>query len=73
MGISANPEFPDGEPTPKNHRSYKTVVVTLHNEYPWWDGYTLDDVREQIQGGKCSPECEGITFVVDDIRDEAPF
>lgn len=59
--------------TPKTPRSYMTVVVTLHNEYEWDDNFTLERVREAIAGYNCSSECEGISFVVDDIREEPPF
>lgn len=63
----------ENESTPKTPRSYKTIVVTLHNVYKWNDRFTLDDVRKTIESYNCSVECEGVSFVVDDIREEPPF
>lgn len=47
----------------------RTFTVTVHNEYTFADGYTIDDVRRLIGGFDCSRECESISLVVDSIEE----
>lgn len=50
----------------------KTYIIQVHNEYDWNDNYDIEDVKQAITGFNCSPECEGVTFQIDWIKEFKP-
>lgn len=47
----------------------RTFIVTVHNEFTWNDGYTMQDFKEAIEGFGCATDCERASFVVSEIKE----